>query len=176
MDTTGTTGTPTTTTAVPPRAVGAARGAFGVAAVAGVIHGAFSLYWGFGGSWLVDTLGEDLVEQWEKHPALLLPVGAVKIIAALLPLLLLRPAGQPVVWPRLLRAVSWAGAVLLILWGGVNTVTGNLVLSGVVEPDDGYDHDGMVGHAWLWDPLFLIWGVALVLGLSLSRRASRARI
>ena len=55
--------------------------------------------------------------------------------------------------------------MLLILWGGVNTVTGNLVLSGTVEPDGGYDHDGMVGHAWLWDPLFFIWGVALVVGL-----------
>lgn len=29
---------------------------------------------------------------------------------------------------------------------GVNTVTGNLVLSGIVEPAGSYDHDGMVGH------------------------------
>ena len=151
----------------------AARTALSVAAVAGVVHGAFSLYWGIGGSWLVDTLGEDLVEQWEDNAAVLLPVGSVKILAALLPLLLLRTPGQPSLWPRLLRAVSWAGAVLLILWGGVNTVTGNLVLSGIVEPDGGYDHDGMVGHAWLWDPLFLVWGVALVCGLLLSGRRVR---
>lgn len=151
----------------------AARTALSVAALAGLVHGAFSLYWGVGGSWLVDTLGEDLVEQWEDNAAVLLPVGAVKILAALLPLLLLRTPGQPSLWPRLLRAVSWAGAVLLILWGGVNTVTGNLVLSGIVEPDGGYDHDGMVGHAWLWDPLFLVWGVALVCGLLLSGRRVR---
>jgi hypothetical protein len=156
----------------------AARAAFTVAAVAGVVHGGFSIYWGFGGAWLVDTLGEDLVEQWEEHPAVLLPVGVVKILAALLPLLLLRTpgkSGMTGLWHRLLRAVSWAGAVLLILWGGVNTVTGNLVLSGIVEPDGGYDHDGMVGHAWLWDPLFLLWGVALAVGLWLSRRVSRPR-
>lgn len=156
----------------------AARAAFTVAAVAGVVHGGFSIYWGFGGASLVDTLGENLVEQWQEHPALLLPVGMVKILAALLPLLLLRTAGkpvQPVFWHRLLRVVSWAGAVLLILWGGVNTVTGNLVLSGTVEPDGGYDHDGMVGHAWLWDPLFLLWGVALAVGLFLTGRLRLSR-
>jgi hypothetical protein len=75
-----------------------------------------------------------------------------------------------VFWHRRLRVVSWAGAVLLILWGGVNTVTGNLVLSGIVEPDGGYDRDGMVGHAWLWDPLFLVWGAALAVGLWRTRR------
>ncbi|WP_414122919.1 DUF3995 domain-containing protein [Corynebacterium nuruki] len=156
----------------------AARAAYSVAAVAGVVHGGFSIYWGIGGAWLVDTLGEDLVEQWQEHPALLLPVGVVKILAALLPLLLLRSPGQPGkpgLWHRLLQVVSWAGAVLLSLWGGVNTVTGNLVLSGIVEPDGGYDHDGMVGHAWLWDPLFLLWGVALAVGLWLSRRVSCPR-
>src|SRR5699024_8187782 len=31
-----------------------------VAAVAGVIHGLFSLYWAIGGDWLVESLGHDL--------------------------------------------------------------------------------------------------------------------
>ena len=84
----------------------AARTALSVAALAGLVHGAFSLYWGVGGSWLVDTLGEDLVDRWEDNTAVLLPVGAVKILAALLPLLLLRTPRQPSLWPRLLRAVS----------------------------------------------------------------------
>ncbi len=42
---------------------------------------------------------------------------------------------------------------------------GNLVLAGAVAPDGGYDRAGQVGHAWLWDPLFLVWGIALVVGL-----------
>jgi hypothetical protein len=86
--------------------------AFTVAAVVGLVHGGVSIYWGTGGAWLVDTLGENLVEQWQEHPAVLLPVGVVKILAALLPLLLLRTPGtpgKPVLWRRLLRAVSWAG-------------------------------------------------------------------
>lgn len=138
--------------------------ALSVAAVVGVVHGAFSIYWGFGGSWLIGTLGENLVEMWREHAVLLLPVGAVKIIAALVPLLLL--SHRAMTW---LRMLCWAGAVVLILWGGINTVTGNLVLAGVVTPDGGYDREGMIGHAWLWDPLFLVWGVALAVGLRALR-------
>ena len=61
--------------------------------------------------------------------------------------------------------MCWLGAVALLLWGGVNTFTANLVLAGVLNPGDGFDRDGMVGHAWLWDPLFLLWGVALSVAL-----------
>ncbi|HIW91331.1 MAG TPA: DUF3995 domain-containing protein [Candidatus Corynebacterium avicola] len=149
--------------------------AFVIAAVAGVVHGAFSLYWGIGGSWLVETLGADLVEIWEDNAILLVPVGLVKIAAAVIPLLLLTPQGGwlPGLLRRIIRGISWAGGILLILWGGVNTVSGNLVLSGILEPDGGYDRDGMIGHAWLWDPLFLVWGIALVAGLLLGRRRSR---
>ncbi|MGO1950134.1 MAG: DUF3995 domain-containing protein [Mycobacteriaceae bacterium] len=143
-----------------------------VAAVTGVIHGGFSVYWGLGGEFLVGTLGSDLVELWEENAVLLLPVGLLKIVAALLPMVLVT-AWFPT-WPwwlrRLLRTVSWLGAVSLVVWGGVNTVVGNLVLSGVIEPGDGYDRDGMMGHAWYWDPMFLIWGAALAAGLWLSRR------
>ncbi|MGP9724145.1 DUF3995 domain-containing protein [Corynebacterium sp. AOP40-9SA-29] len=150
-----------------------AQGAFVIAAVVGTVHGLFSIYWGFGGTWLVNTLGHDLVELWQRYAVLLVPVGVVKVLAALLPLVLVKGSADPVPrWHRGLRYISWAGAVLLIFWGGVNTVTGNLVLGGVVVPDGGYDRVGMIGHAWLWDPLFLLWGVALGVGLWLSRRGT----
>ncbi|MGI8459476.1 MAG: hypothetical protein ACR2LI_15380 [Propionibacteriaceae bacterium] len=55
------------------------------------------------------------------------------------------------------------------MWGGLNTVTGNLVLAGVVHSAGGYDRDAMVGHAWLWDPLFLAWGIAVAVTLLLTR-------
>lgn len=62
---------------------------------------------------------------------------------------------------------------MLVLWGGLNTVVGNLVLAGLLQPADGYDYPGMLGHAYLWDPLFLLWGLALVAGL-LSTTPSRS--
>lgn len=40
-----------------------------------------------------------------------------------------------------------------MIWGGLNTAVGNLVLAGVIQPDSGFDRPGMIGHAYLWDPL-----------------------
>jgi hypothetical protein len=70
--------------------------------------------------------------------------------------------------------VCWAGAALLVARGGSNTVVGQLVLAGVIQPDGGYDRAAMVGHAWLWDPLFLVWGISLAIGLWLTRPAPAA--
>jgi len=39
---------------------------------------------------------------------------------------------------------------------GANTVVAALVLAGGIDPDGGYDRRAMIGHAFLWDPLFLI--------------------
>lgn len=57
-----------------------------------------------------------------------------------------------------------------MIWGGLNTAVGNLVLAGVIRPESGFDQPGMIGHAYLWDPLFLVWGVAVTIGLLASRR------
>ncbi|GAA1343412.1 hypothetical protein GCM10009594_18120 [Kocuria palustris] len=59
---------------------------------------------------------------------------------------------------------------MLILWGGLSTVTAQLVLAGAIQPDGGFDRSSMLGHAWLWDPWFDAWGIVLVIGLVRSRR------
>lgn len=136
------------------------------AAVLGLVHAGFSFYWAAGGTLLVSSLGTDLVERFRGREWVLVPIGVVKAIAAVAPLAFGRRG-----WPvrRVTRLVCWAGAVLLMAWGGLNTIVGNLVLAGVIRPDSGYDHAGMVGHAYLWDPLFLVWGLALAAGLLDSR-------
>ena len=50
------------------------------------------------------------------------------------------------------------------------------MLSGLIAPEGGYDRPAMIGHALLWDPLFLVWGATLLASLWLSRtpRASAA--
>ena len=133
------------------------------AAVAfGSVHALITVYWMLGGRWLVETLGARVLEQFGDRPLLLLPVALLKGLGVLLPVL-----WQQKAWPnpRLTRTLVWLGAVVLVLWGGANTVVGNLVLAGLVTPDGGFDRAAMVGHAWLWDPLFLAWGVALALAL-----------
>lgn len=143
-----------------------------VAAVLGVVHAGFSLYWAAGGSALLWSLGSDLVNSFTGREWLLAPIGIAKLIGALAPLVL---AGRG--WParRLTRSVSWLGAAGLVVWGGVNTVVALVVLAGGIEPQGGYDRLGMIGHAYLWDPLFLCWGFALVVGLVVGRRDVRPR-
>lgn len=140
--------------------------ALAIAALVGTVHGLFSLYWGAGGTWLLWSLGERLVDAFAGMRWVLLPLGLFKIGCAVAPFILAR-AG----WPRrrLSRVVCWLGAATLVTWGGVNTVAAHLVLSDVVHPEGGYDHPGMIGHAWLWDPLFLVWGAALAVGMVATR-------
>jgi len=151
----------------------AGRGGFIAAAVLGAVHAAFSIYWAQGGTWLVWSLGSSLLETFEGRQWVLFPVGVVKLIAAVAPLVLAH-RGRP--GRRLMHAACWLGAGVLIVWGGVNAVVGNLVLAGVIRPESGYDHPGMVGHAYLWDPLFLAWGVAVALGMFHSQRRVHGQV
>src|SRR4051812_3856083 len=67
-----------------------------------------------------------------------------------------------------LRLVCWAGSALLVAYGLANTAAANLALTGIMGAVD--DLAATRGHAWLWDPLFLAWGLALGVGLWQTRR------
>ena len=140
-----------------------------VAAIAGLVHAAFSLYWAAGGDALLSTLGDRIVREFDAQRWLLVPVGLVKAWFAVWPLWRWQ-AGR---LTRGSRRVAWLGAIVLMIWGGLNTVVGNLVLTGVIDPDGGFDRPGMIGHDWLWDPLFLLWGLALAAGLRAAGRLRR---
>lgn len=147
-----------------------ARGAVITACVVGLVHAASSLYWALGGEWLLATVGSWAVDLMESRPIesglLLGAVGLVKIAAAAVPALV-EYARVP--WRRFWRIVCWIGGPFLVLYGGVNVVVSGAVLAGVIRPDGGYDQAATIGHAFIWDPLFLIWGAALVTWLVLSQ-------
>ena len=144
------------------------RPAFIVAAICGLVHAAVSVYWALGGTALLATLGQTILTAVGDRIWLLWPVAAAKALIAVLPLVFDRTG-----WPPLTRALGWLASAVLVVWGGLNTLVGNLVLGGIVSPAGGYDRDAMVGHAWLWDPLFLLWGLALLTGLWLTRAPTR---
>lgn len=139
----------------------------------GLIHAGFSLYWALGGSWLLDTVGLWAVDLARTNPLAafwgLLLIAAVKAAAALFPLL---NAGGHLPWPQVWRTLSWIGGPFLVLYGGVNTGVAWLVLSGMLNNGGAIDRQSMLGHAALWDPLFLLWGLALTSHLWLTRRPS----
>ena len=149
---------------------------FVAAAVAGVAHALPSLYWALGGTALVSTLGAWAADWQREAPmqvmVLLLLIFVLKLAGALLPLANERgrlPA------PRLWRGVSWAGAAVLMAYGAVNVVAALAALTGVVEAGPTMDTAALVGHAFLWDPLFLLWGLLLARGVWTSRPGRTSR-
>lgn len=136
------------------------------AAVAGLLHAAASLYWALGGTWLLDTVGQFAVDmQREGGPLITLMLWVVtlaKVAGALVPLLdHARPPAH-----RWVRVVSWLGVLVLLAWGGAGMIGAWIALtSGTSTGDD----TALVGHAFLWDPLFVIWAILLAWALIASR-------
>lgn len=141
------------------------------AALAGLIHAAFSFYWALGGRWLLPTVGQWAVAYASEEPVIaglaLVVVAAVKSGVAIGPVLVSRR--QPT-HPGAWRALAWLAAIVLTGYGAVNSIVAWLVLGGALRPEGGFDEQAMMGHAYLWDPLFLIWGILLGAGLYVGGR------
>ena len=135
-----------------------------VAAVVGLIHGMVSVYWGVGGELLLGTIG-DIADRFADLRWVLIIVGVVKIVAALVPLIVVRQRGRLGRW-RLPVAV---GAVVLVIYGLLNTVTASLLWTRVLPRPGDYDEVATLGHALLWDPLFALWGAALLVAVVTGR-------
>ena len=140
------------------------------AAAVGLVHAGFTIYWAVGGRWLLRTVGSWAVELVDDRPgvagAVLGVVAVVKISGSLVPVLV--EAGR-VGGRRRWRALEWTGAVVLLGYGLLNVVVAWAVLGGLVTSADGYDRSAELGHAALWDPLFLLWGLLLAAGLATTR-------
>ena len=107
---------------------------FVVAAVVGSAHGVVSLYWASGGVLLIETVSVGIRSTFEQQLWMIGIIGLFKLVAAMAPLLLLL-SGWP--WRRFWRTLCWAGSILLVTWGGLTSLIGNLVLSGLLIPESG---------------------------------------
>ncbi len=140
------------------------------AAVAGLVHAAFSLYWAVGGRWLLPTVGQWAVRLADGSPvgagAALGVIALLKVVGALVPLAVEAGALPGRRWWRRAEA---GGAGLLLVYGLGNMLIAWAVLAGIVTSADGYDRAAELGHAALWDPLFFLWGAGLAAGLSVTR-------
>jgi hypothetical protein len=99
----------------------------------------------------------------------------LKLLAAILGLVIV--LGRPplaAAQRRLVRRMARAAAVILIVYGGVLSITGWLVQLGIVSPAANADHRALRWHAFLWDPWFLAWGLLLAIGLARSADRRRA--
>lgn len=143
------------------------------AVVLGLAYASVSVYWGLGGTWLLDTVGGSLERAGREGGVgislLLWSAATLKAIVAVLPLLAMnhRLAAQ---WRRTLRSLAWVEGTVLFAYGLVLTGVGLLIQLGVVEPTADADHRALAWHAFLWDPWFLAWGFLVLAALRLSRR------
>jgi hypothetical protein len=143
------------------------------ACIVGLLFAAVSVYWGLGGTWLLDTIPESFERQARAGEAgIFVAVWAaavLKIIAAVLPLLALRRMTRPM-WSRVLWVLAWVAAVFLTLYGLVQTAGAQLAHAGVIDAAAGTGDRSLVWRAFVWDPWFLIWGLIVVAALLHGRR------
>ena len=153
------------------RSVRVGRRFLWVALIFGLVHAFWSFYWAFGGTWMLDTVGQWAVVSQLAQPVqtffVLLGIGVVKTAAASIPIAVEygKLGGR-----RFWRLISWIGGSGLVIYGGVYAATALLVLTGLIAPGADYNTPVMLGHALLWDPLFFFWGLSLVISLILTRR------
>jgi len=136
------------------------------AAVFGVIHAGFSVYWSMGGTWLAWSLGGNLQASFQGWEWILTPIGLAKLIAALAPIALAR-GGWPAAPFRALGVLAGRPGPDRLGWGehgrGKPGPRGGDPTA-VRLRSPGHDRPRLpVG------PLFLAWGVALAIGLLASR-------
>ncbi len=130
-----------------------------------LLFAAVSFYWGLGGTFGLDTVGQEAVElSASGDPAILLAlwlVGLLKVAGGLLALALVQPWGLRVFRRGVLLLAGWGGATLLVIYGGTQIGLQLLVLTGVIPVPDEMDWRGFYGHLYLWAPWFVVWGVLL---------------
>jgi hypothetical protein len=139
----------------------------------GSTNAAVTAYWLAGGTALLSTIGGEIEEWGRRRTAdVLIVLGVVlfvKLAISTLPLVVDR-----IQRPRLRRVgrlVAWTAATGLTVYGGVLTSVGVLVQAGVLEKSQSADEAALRWHAYLWDPWFLAWGVALTSWLRATARA-----
>jgi hypothetical protein len=141
--------------------------------VLAALYAGVSAYWGAGGTALLDTIGGTLEREGRAHSAGLLAVvwltvllklagGGIGLVAVS------QPRWLSSRWRRVVGRLAWLGAVVLVLYGGVLTLTGLLVQAGIVHASAHADHKALRWHAFLWDPWFLVWGLLLAAALTLG--------
>jgi hypothetical protein len=139
----------------------------------GLLYAVAGVYWGLGGSWLLDTVGASLAPpDRSASAAVVLAVWCavgLKVIAAVLPLLAVGAGAARVRWRDLIRALACVEAAILTVYGLNSTAVGLLVQAGLIGTPADADHRALAWHAYLWGPWLLVWGVLVTAALFRSR-------
>jgi len=143
-----------------------------VAVVLAVGSAGLSLYWAVGDGALLDTMGGS-TERWGREGGGLAAVALVgwAVVKLAVAAATVVATGALTDRPpsRWVRVVAWLTAAQLAVYGGLLTIGGLLVETGLVTPPDTADRHAITWHALLWDPWTALWGVAVAVALWSTR-------
>lgn len=171
-------GTGDTTAAVPNVRRPAAWAAYAACALA-LLYAGVSFYWAAGDTAGLGAIGGDLEELGQARDpviiALLWATCALKVVAGLLALALVRPWGR--LFPRwMLLAAAGGGAALLAGYGGLYVAVQGLVVAGIIETSGPVDWTPFLWHLLVWDPWFLLMGILLGVAAWGYQRGSGSKV
>jgi hypothetical protein len=131
------------------------------------VFSVISIYWGLGGTFGMETVGEGMLELALSGDAQLMLINWVSVVGkiglGLLVLALLRNWGGDGL-RRLLRIGLWIGGILMLLYGGLNLiqhvlmVTGNVPIASLLGTPE-----AVRWHIFLWDPWWMLGGILFLL-------------
>jgi Protein of unknown function (DUF3995) len=157
-----------------PAAARAANWAVYAAAAWVLVFAAMSFYWAAGGSLGSSTMSDTILEparaREPQFVALLWITGALKAIAGLLALALVRPWGR--VLPRWIPVTAtWVAGVGMLLYGGANLAVRAVMAVGLLATPESMHSDAARWHLVLWDPWWVLGGVLFVIAAWTCGRA-----
>jgi hypothetical protein len=132
--------------------------------ISGSLHSLATFYWAFDGELGLETVGYWTIEFKQNYGVefliILFFVGLLKLTATWTPIILLFKENI------LINIMSYIGGSFLIVYGGLNSISGWLKILGIIPFDFKLS---IIGQAFIWDPLFLLWGLGLLIFLKSNR-------
>lgn len=145
------------------------------------LFSAQSFYYAAGGAAGATTwppaIAQGVLDRDPTWVAIMWGTGALKVIAGLLALALVRPWGRLVPrWPLLIAAWG-AAAVMAVYEGAASWVQHALMVAGVIGIPAGLGATAARWHLLLWDPFWLIGGILFAAAAwSYQRRSPERRV
>ena len=141
------------------------------------LFAATNLYWGLGGTFGVETLGQGIAEMANARDSELLLINWIsvggKIALGLLALASLRPLTKRT--STILHISIWIAGILLTFYGLGNFIQHALMLTGTIPVARLLGSlDAVRWHMFIWDPLWLIGGILFLLLADNYRKTKRA--
>jgi hypothetical protein len=136
------------------------------AAIWAFLFAAMSFYWALGGRIGLDTIGDAITRPaLAGDPTILAIVwitGALKVVAGVVALALVRPWGRTIPrWTPLLA--GWGASALFLVYGAANLVQDTLIVAGAIATPAGLGATAARWHLFFWDPWWLLGGVFFAL-------------